>query len=164
MTWTRAATLALILAALLPSAARADDASRLKLARDVVETAHAADNMRALMPTFMAQMRQIIVQGGNGDTKQVDTYVERFQKRFTDGVPSFVELVAAVYAREFSEEDLGNLLIFYRSPTGQHLLGKQTVIAQGMIATGQKWGQSIAQQVLDEMQADRAKTATPKKL
>ena len=155
------AALALAFALAAP-AARADDASRLKLATDVVEIAHAADNMRALMPTFMGQMRQLIAQQGSVDSKMIDAYVNRFQQRFTDGIPRFVQLVAQVYAKEFSEDDLTNLLAFYRSPTGQHLLGKQTMIAQSMILAGQEWGKSIAQQVLAEMQREKAAAPPPK--
>ena len=151
--------LALVLAS---SAARADDAGRLKLAHEVVETAHAGDNMRALMPTFLGQMRQALTQQGGADAHQLDAFMVRFQQRFNDGIPNFIDLVAQVYAREFSDDDLRKLLDFYRSPAGQHLLSKQVMIAQGMTTVGAQWGRSIAQEITQEFEKEKGGAPSPK--
>lgn len=160
MRWTLVALLGLALAG--TSAARADDDSRLKLARQVVEIAHAGDNMRAIMPIMAQQMRALLSQQGNADKPEIDTYVKRFQERFDHEIPDFVDLVAKVYAKEFTDDDLANLLVFYRTPTGQHLLGKQQEIARGMLLTGQEWGKHIGEEVLSEMQKDKAAQPPPK--
>ena len=143
-------------------AARADDASRLAVARQVVEAAHAADNMRVVMPVMMNQMRTLLVQQAPSDPKGVETYLQRFQAKFEAGVPDFVDLVAAVYAREFTESDLSDLLGFYRTPAGQHLLAKQPEIAKGMLLVGQQWGESIARGVLADMQREKQAAPAPK--
>ena len=150
------------LVAVLGGPARADDASRLKLATAIVETSHAGDNLRSLLPTFMTQMRDLISRQQPGDPKDVEVYVKRFEQRLGDGIPRFVELVAQIYAREFSEADLGNLLAFYRTPAGQHLIAKQAVIARSMVVVGQEWGKSIGAEVLAEMAKEKAATPSPK--
>lgn len=155
------AILATGLAAAAP-AAHADDASRLAVARQVVEAAHAADNMRVVMPVMMNQMRALLVQQPGSDPKSVDTYLQRFQARFETGIPDFVGLVAAVYAREFSESDLDDLLGFYKTSAGQHLLAKQPEIAKGMLLVGQRWGESIAKDVLADMQREKKAAPAPK--
>ena len=143
-------------------AARADNASRLKVARVVVETSHAADNMRAVMPLMMSQMRGVLVQQFAGDAKGIDGYLQRFQTKFEASVPGFVDLVAEVYAREFTEADLNDLLAFYRTPAGQHLLDEQPEIAKGMMTVGQRWGQNIAKEVLAEIQKEKQAAPAPK--
>jgi hypothetical protein len=67
-----------------------------------------------------------------------------------------VDLTAQIYAKEFSEEDLTNLLAFYKSPTGQNLIAKQPVIVQGMMTASMQWGQMLAREVLQEYQSDKA--------
>ncbi len=47
-------------------------------------------------------------------------------------------LVAQVYVREFTEDDLSAILAFYCSPAGQHLVGKQTEISKAMFGVGQQ--------------------------
>ncbi len=135
--------------------ARADDASRLQAARTIVEVTHAADNLRRFLPTFSQQMRPLLLQSG-ADAKEVDTFMTEIGKRFAAQTDSFVDLAAQVYAREFSQDDLDALLAFYRMPAGQHLLDKQVVITQGMVAVGQQWGQAVARQVLDDFAKRKA--------
>ncbi len=161
MRWIAVAVIGLVLAAMAPTA-HADDPRGLALAREVVETAHVGDTMIKLMPTFIGQMRQLLSQQGAVDPKQVDLFLAKFQQRFNDGIPNFIDLVAQVYARDFSDEDLQNLLAFYRSPTGQHLLEKQVVIAQGMAQVGSQWGKAIAQDILAEFERQKQMAPSPK--
>ena len=161
MRWIAATLVALTLAGGAP-AAWADDASRLRLAHEVVDLTHAGDNMKAIMPTMAQQMRAVLGQQGNADKAQIDAYVQRFQDRLDQEIPAFTDLVADVYAREFSDDDLTNLLAFYRTPTGQHLLGKQPEIAKGLLLAGQEWGKRVAGEVLADMQKEKAAAPSPK--
>lgn len=158
MRWMIVAMLGLGLSVASP-VVRADDASRLKVAHEVVVTAHMADNMRKLLPTMMQQMRPMLLQQGNNDAKAVDAFLARFSQRFDQSADRFSDLAAEIYAREFSEEDLGNLLTFYKSETGQRLLDKQTIVAQAMMIAGQRWGETEAKQIIDEFQKEKSGAA-----
>ena len=149
------AALALLLAGSATSA-RADDPSRLKLARELVVVTHTVDNTRKLMPTFMGQMRDMLVKTDPTHTKDIDAILQRSSQRLDDQLASFADLAAEVYAREFSEEDLQAVLDFDKSPAGQHLIDKQPEITQAMVKVGQQWGQMIAQQVIADYQKEKA--------
>ena len=149
------------LSLLAASLARADDASRLKLARDIVVMTHAADTMRKLLPTMMAQLRPMLQQQGAADAKAVDDFLKEASARFDQQADRFADLAAQVYAREFAEDDLNNLRLFYETPTGQRFLSKQGEIAQAMVLAGQQWGGMIAKQVIEDF---RKKAAAPPKL
>ena len=144
--------------------AHADEASRLKLARDIVVVTHTVDNTRKLMPTFMGQVRDMLVKMDPTHTKDVDIILQRSSQKMDDQLASFADLAAAVYAREFSEEDLQAVLAFDKSPAGQHLIDKQPEIAQAMAKVGQQWGQMIAQQVIADYQKEKAAAAPSPKL
>jgi len=161
MRWTMMATVALV-AVLVGSPARADDASRLKLARELVVVTHTVDNMRKIVPTLMTQVRTMLVQQNPAETKTIDTLLQRSTQRLDQQLDSFAEFAAQVYAREFSEDDLGALLAFDRSPTGQHFIDKQPEINQAMIEVGQRVGQSIAEQVVEEFKKEKAAPVPPK--
>ena len=139
------------------ASARADDAGRLAVAREIVATTHSADKLRQLMPTFMQQIRPMLQQSGAGQ-KEIDEFLAETSKRFAAQTDGFVDLAAQVYAREFSQDDLDALLAFYKTPAGQHLLDKQVPIAQGMVAVGQQWGQTVAKQVLDDFAKRKAQS------
>jgi len=142
--------------------ARADDATRLRLAREVVDVAHVSDNMRKIMPTMLAQLKPMIMQQGQADSATVDDFVKRVSTRFDKSIDQFTDLAAGIYAKEFSEDDLTNLLAFYKTPTGHDLVAKQSEIAQAMFVAGKEWGQAVAQQVIEEFKKEKAAAAPPK--
>lgn len=163
MRWIAATLLGAALAGAAP-AARADEAHRLEVAREIVLTTHAVDNMRAAMPAMMAQMRDILVKSNPANAKDVDVIFERSAKRLDSQLESFADLAAKVYAREFSESDLDAMLAFDRTPAGQHVIEKQPEIGRAMMQVGQEWGQGIARDVIAEYQKEKAAAVQAPKL
>ncbi len=142
---------------------RADDAAdRLKLAQQVLVVAHVADNFRNFMPLMMAQLKPLVQRQGQVDSTDLDRFTKLFTVRADAAADQFAEKMGQIYATEFSAEDLGNLLAFYKTPSGQNLLSKQSSIAQASLAVGKQLGQDIAKQVIEDMQKE--KQAKPSKM
>ena len=61
----------------------------------------------------------------------------------------------AIYASNFSAEDLRAATAFYRTPAGQKFLEKTPLVTQQTMAAGQKFGQSVGadaqQRMIEEM-------------
>ena len=155
--------LALVAAVMIFSAAsvHADEQSRLQEARELVELSHAVDHAREVLAIFSKRMRPILLQQSGSNTKLVDQLMAKMEQRSAQNIGGFVDLAAQLYAREFSDDDLNAMVSFYESPAGQHLVAKQVVIASGMMALGQKWGEQVAQDVLKEFKQDQG-TGAPK--
>ena len=157
-----AASLGLALCLSVPGARADDAADRLKLAEQVVVTAHVSDNMRQILPMLMAQLKPLVEKQGSTDSADLDKFVKLFNARANAAADQFALKMAQIYATEFSTTDLSNLLAFYKTQTGQTLLSKQTVVAQASFTLGKQLGQDLAKQVLDEMKKEKA--AAPPKL
>ena len=143
--------------------ARADDAAdRLKLGEQVVVAAHVAENFRHIMPLLMAQMKPLVQRQGQIDTTDLDKFTKLFTARADAAADQFAEKMGQIYATEFSVEDLGNLLAFYKTPSGQNLLSNQSAITQESLAVGKQLGQDLAKQVIEDMNKD--KQAKPSKM
>jgi hypothetical protein len=56
-------------------------------------------------------------------------------------MPDFVSEVGAVYAENFTAEELQDILDFYRSPTGQKLNERLPVLTQAGQAVGERLGE-----------------------
>jgi hypothetical protein len=65
------------------------------------------------------------------------------------------EMLAVVYARNFSVDEIHDLIAFYKTPTGEKLLDRQAVVARQSMMAGQQFGQElvrdIQQQIADEL-------------
>jgi hypothetical protein len=143
------------------AAAQADEQSRLVLARQAVEAAHATDNMRRLFPTMLNQMKPLLLKQG-GTEKAVDEFYARIFAKMDPQLNRLTDLIAQIYAREFSDEDLQSLVAFYESPAGQHLVSKQAEIGQFMATVGAQWGRDMAQSIMDDYRKEQAaRTAQP---
>ena len=145
------------------SLAWADDtADRLKLGNQVVVAANVAENFRHVLPLLMAQLKPLVQRQGQVDSADLDKFTKLFTERADAAADQFAEKMAQIYASEFSAEDLANLLAFYKTPTGQNLLSKQSSITQTSFAVGKQLGQDLAKQVLEDINKD--KQAKPSKM
>ena len=62
----------------------------------------------------------------------------------SDAMAAMLEGIVAVYARNFTIEEMRQITAFYGQPVGQKLLDKMPVVAQESMDVGRQFGQSIA--------------------
>jgi uncharacterized protein len=62
-----------------------------------------------------------------------------------------IDQIAAVYARTFTADELREAVAFYRGPTGQKIVQKLPAVLQESMAVGQRFGQSIGNELRDRM-------------
>jgi uncharacterized protein len=78
----------------------------------------------------------------------------------TDLTPRFSELsdeVARLYATNFSEQDLKDILTFYKSPAGQKLLQEQPKVVDASMKFAQDWANKLSDQVIAKMRDELKK-------
>jgi len=62
-----------------------------------------------------------------------------------------INLVAPIYAKHFSHDEIKQLIAFYESPIGRRLVAEQPGIAAESMAVGQQWGQQLAAKMLQKL-------------
>jgi hypothetical protein len=65
--------------------------------------------------------------------------------------------MASVYASEFTEQELKDLVTFYKSPLGQKLLASEPKAIQGSMAYMNQWAQQFGEMVNGEFRAEMRK-------
>ncbi len=63
-----------------------------------------------------------------------------------------VNLVIPIYAKYFTEEDMKDMIAFYKSPVGKKLVEKQPLIVQESMQAGQVLGREIGERVTKKLQ------------
>ncbi len=66
----------------------------------------------------------------------------------------FVELLMPIYDSIYTHTEILELIKFYRSPVGQMITDKGPRAAKLAMEAGTKWGQEIAQKVIDKIQSE----------
>jgi uncharacterized protein len=62
-------------------------------------------------------------------------------------VNELIDLIAPIYDRHFSEEDIDGILAFYRTPLGQRVTKALPEIAAESQDAGRQWGQGLGRKV-----------------
>jgi hypothetical protein len=70
-------------------------------------------------------------------------------------IPQLVDSLVPIYARHLTQQELEQLVEFYSTPLGQHLIDVQPLIAKESMEVGARWGKVIGEQVADSIQAAR---------
>jgi hypothetical protein len=95
--------------------------ARLALAQRVVDTGKLARGMSLVVDAMLGPFIQQIRSGDGADA--LKSYV-------VDLMAKMLPKIAEIYAENFSEQQLNDILAFYASPTGQALLDKQPALAR----------------------------------
>jgi uncharacterized protein len=68
-----------------------------------------------------------------------------------------VKLIIPIYQKHYSEEDIQEVLKFYRSPTGKKFIANiPQVVQEGQMA-GRKWGEELGRKVIEKAKKAQAK-------
>lgn len=70
-----------------------------------------------------------------------DAYLKEAKATLTD----LYSQLADIYMEEFTQEDVKELVAFYKTDLGQKLASKQGLLAQKGMSAGQKWGMGLSQ-------------------
>lgn len=66
-----------------------------------------------------------------------------------------IELLIPLYDRYYTEDDLRQVIAFYKTPVGQKLMKTLPAITQEAMQIGQEWGRAKAEEVMNELRAEK---------
>ncbi len=112
---------------------------------------HLNDQITAMLPNILKILKPTIVQGRAEVALEYDALVARFIQAFQGRMSEFSDAIAVVYAKNFSADDLRTMTEFYKTPTGQRVLQKLPSVSQESSIVGQKFGQSVGEEIHKQM-------------
>jgi hypothetical protein len=65
--------------------------------------------------------------------------------------------VIKIYAQSFTEQELKDLLAFYKSPLGRKVIAQEPQVLDKSMARASEWADSLAQEVVQKMRAELRK-------
>jgi uncharacterized protein len=123
----------------------------LAAAHQLIDVMKATDQFKAVLPILITNLKGAIVQNRPDVEKQYDAMMPIFAEKAQQRLTELTDTMAEIYARNFTLNELHDLVAFYQTPTGQKFIERQPVIAQASMAAGRTFGQSVARDVQDQM-------------
>lgn len=136
---------------LLAGAAQAQSPSPdvLESARALVNTLKLTDQYKALLPGILFSLRPTLTQDRPEIERDFDALVPKVLESSSKYYNTMVDSAAALYAKEFSADELRAIEAFYRSPAGQKYRAKSRELAvlSGQIAD------DVSRKAIDDLKA-----------
>lgn len=84
-----------------------------------------------------------------------DEIIKLFQEEMDNG--SYFAILYPIYSEHLSEDDIRELIAFYKTPIGQKTIKVLPLITQESMVAGQQWGMSLGPKIQQRVQ-ERLKT------
>ncbi|HEV8406892.1 MAG TPA: DUF2059 domain-containing protein [Sphingomicrobium sp.] len=144
---------------------------RMELARRYIGAAISADQ-------FVDAMRSAIAAGLSDNTdadmdeatkaeseKKMKRFLVLYEPKLRERMPNLLEAYAQVYAREFSAEELQEMVAFAQSPAGHHYLSRRLSLELDPAVLMQEQGfQNDALPIMKQIQKEMCQEATAKRI
>ena len=160
-----AAGLALALAmAALPAAAqqaaappKAASPAAIAAAKEILAMKNASAMYQNAVPNIVQHTKDTLLQSNINYQKDLNEVAVIVAKNLAGREKEIGEGMAQIYANEFTEQELKDLVIFYKSPLGQKLLANEPRAIQSSMAYMNQWAQQFGEIVNGEFRAEMRK-------
>jgi uncharacterized protein len=153
-----AAGFVLALAA-MPAGAQDKPASPAAIAsaKEILAMKNASGMYAAAVPNLVEQTKEQLIQSNLNYQKDLNEVSVIVAQKLAGRESEIGEGMAKIYAGEFTEQELKDLVVFYKSPLGQKLLATEPKAIQMSVTFMNQWAQQFAQIVNGEFRAEMRK-------
>jgi uncharacterized protein len=140
---------ALILLSLGAARAQNTTPESLEAARSLVATLKLTDQYRELLPGILFSLRPTLTQDRPEIERDFDALMPTVLEAYTKYYNTMIEGAVALYANNFSVEELHAIEAFYKSPVGQKYREKSRELA----GSSRLIGEEVSRKAADDLKA-----------
>ena len=126
-------------------------------AKELLAMKNAASSYADVVPTIVARTRNALLPAHPDEGKDLNEVTVIVTRTLAGREQEIGDAWANIYANEFSEQELKDLVVFYRSPLGQKLLAADPRAMQLCMSYMNQWGQDLAQTAAEQFRAEMKK-------
>ena len=142
-----------------PAAPAAKPASpaAIAAAKEILAMKNASQMYQNAVPNIVAQTKDSLLQANLNYQKDLNEVAVIVAQSLAGREKEIGEGMAQVYASEFTEQELKDLVTFYKSPLGQKLLANEPKAVQLSMSYMNQWAQNFAETVNAQFRAEMRK-------
>jgi uncharacterized protein len=133
----------------------------LSAAREFLMMKNVGAMFGGAVPGVVDQTRKALTQQNLNDQQDLSEVASIVAKNFAGRENEIGEGMAQIYANEFSEQELKDLVTFYKTPLGQKLLASEPRAVQMSMGWMNEWAQDFGVKVNDAFKEEMKKRNKP---
>jgi len=143
------AGLALVLAGTsLPALAQsAPTPGAIAAAKELLALKNASAMYASIIPNIVQRTRDVLLQSNLNYQKDLNEVAIKVAKELAGKEKEVGEAMAKVFATDFTEQELKDLVTFYKTPLGKKLLEQEPRSIQASITAMNQWAQGFSEVV-----------------
>ena len=129
----------------------------LAAAKEILAMKNASAMYANAVPNLVEQTKNVLMQSNLNYQKDLNEVAVIVAKNLAGREKEIGEGMAQVYANEFTEQELKDLVTFYKSPLGQKLLMSEPRAIQFSMSYMNQWAQAFAEVINGQFRAEMKK-------
>jgi hypothetical protein len=126
-------------------------------AKEILTMKNAAAMYANAVPNLVEQTKNVLMQSNLNYQKDLNEVAVIVAKNLAGREKEIGDGMAQVYANEFTEQELKDLVTFYKSPLGQKLLANEPRAIQFSMSYMNQWAQQFAETINGQFRAEMKK-------
>ena len=148
-------------AAVAQAQAPAPSAGAVAAARELIVVKGGAAMFEPVIPGVIETAKNSLVPTNPNLSKELNDVAAQLRKDYDGKKAELVYEVALVYASHFTEQELKDLVAFYKSPLGQKMLKEEPLALDQGMKRAQDWSQEFSEAVLVRIRSEMTKKGHP---
>src|SRR5881394_287850 len=140
---------------------KAASPAALAAAKEILTMKNASAMYANAVPNLVQQTKNVLLQSNLNYQKDLNEVAEIVAKNLAGREKEIGEGMAQVYANEFTEHELKDLVTFYKSPLGQKLLASEPRAIQFSMSYMNQWAMVFASTVNEAFRDEMKKRNKP---
>jgi hypothetical protein len=140
-----------------PAVAQQPSAAALATAKELVTVKGANAMWQPLVRGVVERAKGVFLQTNPMLGKDLNEVAAKLVAELNPRTAELTNDVAKLYATKFTEQELKDLLAFYKSALGRKMLVEEPVILDQNMKNGQAWADKLSEEVISKMRAEMRK-------
>ena len=140
-----------------PAAPKPASPAALAAAKEILAMKNANQMYANAVPNIVAQTKDSLLQANLNYQKDLNEVAVIVAQKLAGREKEIGDGMAKVYANEFTEQELKDLVTFYKSPLGQKLLAAEPRAIQFSMSYMREWAQQFGEIANGEFRAEMRK-------
>jgi hypothetical protein len=140
-------------------AARAQTPSpaAVDLAKQVILIKGGNNMFDPIVPGVIESAKNMFLPTNPGLAKDLNEVAAQLKKEYDAKRGELLNEVARTYAQRFSEQELKDLVVFYKTPLGQKVITEEPRALDAAMTRAQDWANNFSEEVINKMRAEMKK-------
>jgi uncharacterized protein len=146
-----------VAAAIAPAAAQEPSANAIAMAKELITVKGGSTTFERIVPGVIESAKNSLIPTNPNVTRELNEVAVILHKDLDPKSNELITDVSRIYARRFTEQELKDLLAFYKSPLGKKAIVEEGTAVDLAMKHAQTWADDFYEKVLSRFRMEMKK-------